>query len=812
VRDAPRAVVGARGLPLHVYFLLLLGLFIAAAASGTVYVEIQGNRDGRQAALVDARFAARTAGMQLDSYLTVVQTMTRKLASNPKITQVLAHPATCSLTFDGIGGPDRSHLDLIRPDGTVACSSRVAQGPPRAVRYGDAAWWARTGAPLSAAPMLDGATGTKVWVSSSPIPGGNGVVAAFVDLTVVGPRLAALYGGPHGAEILVASADGQAVIARSLAPNRWIGTSLAGTGLVGGADGVKRTDLDGKSRLYAESRVASTGWRVIAGGDTGVTMATADRLERRQLAIILTGLLAVVLAAWLVYRRVVTPIRRLSGALRATSADEVPTTVPVSGPAEVHALGQDVNRLILAVNDELVVRRRAEAQARAVLDVALDAVIAIDHRGRILEFNPAAEEMFGRMREDVLGESMAELLIPPSLVEAHQKGFERYLASGEGKILGRRLELSAMRADGSEFPMELAISRVSVDGAPVFTGYVRDLTERKDSETRLRSLAAIVDSSRDAIVGRTVDGTVTSWNAAAERLFGYSADEIVGRSIAVLAPYAQESEYSAINAQLRLGLVVEQFEAERIRKDGTLVEVESTVSPVTDAAGRVVGASAISRDVSGRKRAEETLRASEARYRDLFENATDLIATVDLESRLTGVNAAFVRALGYSREELVGRSLRDFVPEEWHGELERAGAGKAVDVGSSTVYEHELVARDGRRIQVEVASRVMLESGVPVGVEAICRDLTERKQLEEQLRQAQRLEAIGRLAGGIAHDFNNLLTVIAGYSEELLERHNPDSEAELREIAAAAERATILKRASSSRSADDSCCSPASST
>jgi hypothetical protein len=105
-----------------------------------------------------------------------------------------------------------------------------------------------------------------------------------------------------------------------------------------------------------------------------------------------------------------------------------------------------------------------------------------------------------------------------------------------------------------------------------------------------------------------------------------------------------------------------------------------------------------------------------------------------------------------------------------------------------------LLASDGRRIQVEVASRVIYEDGVSVGVEAICRDLTERKQLEEQLRQAQRLEAIGRLAGGIAHDFNNLLTVIAGYSEDLLERHDPDSEAELKEIAAAAERATILTR------------------
>jgi PAS domain S-box-containing protein len=795
VRGGRRAIVSARGWPLRVYFLLLIGSFGIAAASAALYVEIQTKRDGTRSAVAEARFAADTAGKQLDGYLALVQATTKQLASNPGVMHALADPSGCSLTFGGIAGPDQSHIDVLRSDGTVACSSRVVPGAGKAMSYAGAGWArAALHAPVSVAPVLDRATATKVWVSSSPIPGGKGTVVAFVDLTVVGPRLATLYGGRHAAEFLVASRDGRTVITRSLDPQRWIGSSLAGTAFLGNNDRVERTDLDGKPRLYAESRLPSVGWRFIVGQDKAAAMEAGARLERRQLAIILVGFLAVMLAAWIVYRQVVTPIRRLSGALRLTSADEVATTVPVSGTAEVTALGEDVNRLIDTVNDELAVRRRAEAQARAVLEVALDAVIAIDQGGRILEFNPAAEEMFGHRREDVLGASMAELLIPPSLLAGHLRGFERYLASGEAKILGKRLELTALRADGSEFPIEIAISRVPVEGSQVFTGYVRDLTERKESETRLRGLAAIVESSRDAIVGRTVDGIVTSWNAAAERLFGYTADEIVGRPTSTLAPAGQGEEFRAINDRLRQGSVVAQFEAVRVRKDGTRIDVESTISPVTDVAGRVLGASAISRDVTGRKQVESALRASEARYRDLFENATDLIATVDLDTRLTAVNAAFVRALGYSREELIGRSLHDFVPPEWHDELKQASAGKIVDAGSSTVYEHELIARDGRLIQVEVASRAILVDGVSVGIEAICRDISERKQLEEQLRQSQRLEAIGRLAGGIAHDFNNLLTVIAGYSEDLLDRHDPGSETELKEIAAAAERATILTR------------------
>ena len=204
-------------------------------------------------------------------------------------------------------------------------------------------------------------------------------------------------------------------------------------------------------------------------------------------------------------------------------------------------------------------------------------------------------------------------------------------------------------------------------------------------------------------------------------------------------------------------------------------------------------ASCMALDVTERVEAEQALRRSEARYRDLFENASDLIATVDLDGRVTDVNEAFLRSTGYSREELLEMRLEDLIPVESREALDEARTQKlagAVD----TVYEHELLARDGTHIQMEVASRLIFEDGKPVGTEAICRDISERKGLEEQLRQAQRLEAIGRLAGGVAHDFNNLLTVISGYTETLLEGRDRASEPELDQIAAAAERATILTR------------------
>ena len=409
---------------------------------------------------------------------------------------------------------------------------------------------------------------------------------------------------------------------------------------------------------------------------------------------------------------------------------------------------------------------KSEAGARAVLESALDAVVTIDHEGAILEFNPAAERIFGRRRADVLGGSMRDLLVPPSLREQHQHGFARFLATGEARILGKRVEIVALRADGSEFPAELTVNVVNLAGPPVFTAFVRDISDRRQAEKQQRELAAIVGASNDAILGTTLDGIVTSWNAGAERIYGYAADEVLGQSAVFAVP---KDEFAEAIERMRRGESIRQFETVRRRKDGTVFDVSLSISPIADAAGRMTGVSVTGHDITERKRAEAHLRQSERRYRDLFENATDLIATVDLESRFTDVNRAFARGLGYTRDELVGRPLAEVVPPEALESLQLARLGKLELDVEATLYEHDLIAKDGSRLEVEVASRLITERGKPVGIEAICRDVSERKRLESQLRQAQKMEAVGQLAGGIAHDFNNLLTVINGNADRALD-------------------------------------------
>ena len=286
-------------------------------------------------------------------------------------------------------------------------------------------------------------------------------------------------------------------------------------------------------------------------------------------------------------------------------------------------------------------------------------------------------------------------------------------------------------------------------------------------------------------------------NEAAVAGYGYSRSEFLAMTIDDIRP---ADDLEALHAHIddRAGEDIGSVNGagiwRHVRKDGTVVqaEVSSHAHEFDGVPARVV----LAVDVSERLRGEVALRESEARYRDLFENATDLIATADLHGVLTNVNRAFVETLGYSKSELIGKPLSELVPAESHEQMRRARADKLSTISSATVYEHPLVAKDGHRVHVEVATRLIQVDGRPVGVEAICRNISERRSLEEQLQQTQKMEAVGQLAGGIAHDFNNLLTAITGYASLLEPSLAGDAPAlsKLEVIIKTADRATELTR------------------
>ncbi len=268
--------------------------------------------------------------------------------------------------------------------------------------------------------------------------------------------------------------------------------------------------------------------------------------------------------------------------------------------------------LLVGFGDQLAMfieRRREEAALRlseahmsAIVAAALDCIVTMDAGGRIVEFNPAAERIFGYTRDAVVGRPVADLLVPPELREAHRQGLARYLRTGQGRMLDRRTELRAMRADGSTFPVELTVTRLPGEGEPMFNGYLRDISERHRAEQVQRHMAAIVLHSDDAVYSKDLDAIVTSWNPGAERIYGYTAEQAIGRHISFLVPPDRHREEQRILDRIVAGETIGTYETERLRADGTRIEVSLTVSPIEDPVDGIVGASVIGRDVTARNR------------------------------------------------------------------------------------------------------------------------------------------------------------------------------------------------------------------
>jgi two-component system cell cycle sensor histidine kinase/response regulator CckA len=283
-------------------------------------------------------------------------------------------------------------------------------------------------------------------------------------------------------------------------------------------------------------------------------------------------------------------------------------------------------------------------------------------------------------------------------------------------------------------------------------------------------LAAMVESSEDAIIGKALDGTITSWNRGAEALYGYRSDEMLGRSVTHLTPVDCSEDFPAILSRIRNGDVIRNFRTVRLHKDGRPIVVSLSVSPVRNDAGAVEGACTIARDMTAQDQAQKALEDSEQRYRVLFESNPQPMWVYDQETlEFLTVNDTAVHNYGYTREEFLRMTLRDIRPEDDIPKLVEAMAIPTSGFKQAGVWRHR--KKNGQIITVEIAEHHIIFGG-RMGCLVLAADITERIQLEEQFRQAQRMESVGRLAGGVAHDFNNLLTVINGYAEMLLSGQN----------------------------------------
>ena len=241
----------------------------------------------------------------------------------------------------------------------------------------------------------------------------------------------------------------------------------------------------------------------------------------------------------------------------------------------------------------------SEEKYRAVAESAHDAIVTVNVRGEIVYWNRAAETIFGYSETLILGRPLTTLM-PERYRVPHQQGWDRLQQTNQPRLLWTTVELLGLHQDGTEFPLELSLSRWHNRGEQFFTGHMRDISRRKQAEQAARRLANIVESSSDAIVSQSLAEGVTSWNAAAERLYGYSAAEIIGQSGRVLLPPDKVSEEQDFFERLRRGERIVRHHTIRIHKDGSPVEVALTVSVLRDASGKVEGTSSIARDLNER--------------------------------------------------------------------------------------------------------------------------------------------------------------------------------------------------------------------
>ncbi|HYJ48146.1 MAG TPA: PAS domain S-box protein, partial [Pyrinomonadaceae bacterium] len=420
----------------------------------------------------------------------------------------------------------------------------------------------------------------------------------------------------------------------------------------------------------------------------------------------------------------------------------------------------------LAFARDITERKRAEEaitqveEYRNLFRLANDAIIIFDPDGEvILEVNDKACEIYGLARENFVGRSMKEISQDPRRGELELEKLQ-----GIGSY--REFETVQFRSDGAPLHFHINASVIEYGGRKAILSINRDVTEQKKTEEQLLRISRAVEDTGDGVEISDPEGHSIYHNPAFIRLFGFTAEELNARggieSLFVDKAIAEKMIAWTVSGRSWRG------EAELLAYDGHVVMVEITRDAINDEAGKVIGLVGIYTDITERKWIEDALRRSEGQYRGLVENAKDMIVTFDLTGRFTSANLMALRLTGYTLEEALQLNLWQVVAPDFLETARQMLANKLSGADERTIYELELLAKDGRRISLDVSSWLIYKDGVPVGAQAIGRDVTERKHLEEQLRQSQKMEAVGRLAGGVAHDFNNLLTVITGYSHMAL--------------------------------------------
>jgi len=474
------------------------------------------------------------------------------------------------------------------------------------------------------------------------------------------------------------------------------------------------------------------------------------------------------------------------------------TTVPLRDPQGrvlgVCGISHDITERVRA--EERL--RRTESNYRSIFENAVEGIYQTTVDGRFVAANPMLARIYGFASAEELVTAVSRrvnhLYVEPGrraefmrqMQEQHAlTGFESEILRGDGTLVWISENARAVRD-----PAGCVIG---------YEGTVIDISERKQVEEALRTtnetLRALIEAAPVAILALDDAGLIQSWNPAAERMFGWTESEVLGRPTP-LVPLDKREEFRDLFERLRRGHAFAGVQARRQRKDGTEIDVSLSAAPLYDAAGQVRGVMAIIADITDSKRTEQALVRERALLRSLIDSIPDHIFYKDRDGTYLGCNVAFEKYVDRSEADVIGRTAHDLFPRQVSAQYDDIDR-RVIEEGKPQRTEEWLDYADGRRGLVEVIKTPYYgPEGQVLGLIGMARDITERKRLEEQLQQAQKMEAVGQLAGGIAHDFNNLLTAILGNVGLLLSRPPPGlaGDEPLHEIETAAVRAADLTR------------------
>ena len=441
---------------------------------------------------------------------------------------------------------------------------------------------------------------------------------------------------------------------------------------------------------------------------------------------------------------------------------------------------------------------QSQAQFASVIESAMDAIIATDAHERITIWNAAAEQMFGTPASAALGSSIAQF-IPERFRHAHHQHIQTFGRTGvSSRTMGSQRPLAARRASGEEFPIEASISQIAVEGQKFYTVILRDITARVRAEEALRVSEerfskAFHISPTATVISSLADGRIIDVNDGFLKMFDRTREQVVGHSSLLLEMWENPSDRVAAVERLRRDGAVREMELQVRAAGNSLRDVLLSADMLTLESRPCIITTLY--DISERKQAEQALQKSRHQLQAILDHAPALISLKHPNGDYLLVNQRFGTLFQRAPETIIGRSDAELFPPPLAAVFQ-ANDQAVLTRGRPVELEEIMPLLDGPHTYSSIKFPLLDQMGQPYALCSIATDITERKLLEAQLFQAQKMDSIGQLAGGVAHDFNNLLTAITGYSELVMNSLPDDNGArdDMQQVLNAAQRATTLTR------------------